>query len=252
MNDDKEIGVYILASGKGTRMGDVTKTVPKPLLTLHGKPIIYRLLDYLLSCEIFNINVNYAYLKDKWEETIKKYHMVNFYNTSSSASIVECFFNMLMQNGHKENTIVLMSADIFFDYRIIKMAVERHKQAHNDVSLVLNKSSGRWKKWQYSFKNDEILDIQIADSIQPIERYFLIFSADILSQYTNGYTKNVGQSLDEFEKNNAYGKGLCFLVKNMLDFGIRVNYQFYDNTLININSIDDFKDAEALAAEIET
>lgn len=252
MNDSKEIGIYILASGKGTRMGDMTKTVPKPLLTLCGKPIIRRLLDNLLGCGFFNISVNYAYLKNKWEDTIKEYQDVNFYNTSSSESIVQCFFNMLLQNECKESTIVLMSADIFFDYRIIEMAIERHKQARNDISLVLNKSSGRWKKWQYSIKNDEIVDIQISDSIQPIERYFLIFSADALSRYTNGFSKNMGQSLKEFERNSAYGKGLCFLVKNMLDFGIRVNYQFFDKRLVNINTIDDFKDAETLVAEIES
>ena len=251
MSNTNEVDIYILASGKGTRMGELTATTPKPLLPLHEKPIIRRLLGYLLNREIFNISVNYAYLKEKWQSLIKEYNSVSFFNTSSNKNIVQCFFNMIMQNECIHNTIVLMSADIFFDYRIIEEAIKHHNAKNHKVTVVLNKNCGKWKRWKYIIESDEIFNIQIADDIQPVERYFLIFSANALTQYTNNFTTNIGENNEEFMNNIAYGQGLCFLVKNMLDAGIKINTIFYENKLININNIDDYREAEALAAELD-
>lgn len=39
--------VVILASGRGTRMGALTDTVPKPMLTVHGKSLLAHKLDIL-------------------------------------------------------------------------------------------------------------------------------------------------------------------------------------------------------------
>lgn len=251
MKNENKLGVYILASGKGSRMGDITEFIPKPLLPLRGKQIIRRLLDYLLNRGIQNINVNYAYLKEKWTDLIEEYNNVSFFDTSNNTNIVENFFYMMMQNKHKYDTIILMSADIFFDYRIIEKAIESHYENRNDVSVILNKYCGKWKKWKYIFNGNKISKIEIADSIQATERYFLILSYGILMQYTKGLTINIGKNEADFKNNIAYGQGLCFLVKNMLDLGIRINYEFYDCDLVNINTIDDFKAAEELAAKLD-
>jgi dTDP-glucose pyrophosphorylase len=37
----------ILAAGKGTRMGDLTKEVPKPMLAVEGKPVLQRIVEGL-------------------------------------------------------------------------------------------------------------------------------------------------------------------------------------------------------------
>jgi UDP-N-acetylglucosamine diphosphorylase / glucose-1-phosphate thymidylyltransferase / UDP-N-acetylgalactosamine diphosphorylase / glucosamine-1-phosphate N-acetyltransferase / galactosamine-1-phosphate N-acetyltransferase len=35
----------ILAAGKGTRMGDLTQSLPKPMLPVEGKPILEHIID---------------------------------------------------------------------------------------------------------------------------------------------------------------------------------------------------------------
>ena len=250
MKSSGEVSVYILASGKGTRMGEMTKIIPKPLLPLNGKPIICRLLDYLLE-EGFQPNVNYAYLKDEWGEIISQYNSTNFYDTSALNNIVQCFFFMLKNDPHISDVIVLMSADLFFDYRLIPQALNFHNQSLGDVTLILNKKCGRWKKWVYDIKGDDLIDIKISDVIQSTERYFLIFSRKALINYTKNFTVNIGHTQDEFDKNSSYGKGLCFLTKNMLDFGLKVKYKIFDDALININSVDDFRIAEHIANELD-
>lgn len=42
----------ILAAGKGTRMGELTTEVPKPMLPVHGKPILEHILQGLMEAGI--------------------------------------------------------------------------------------------------------------------------------------------------------------------------------------------------------
>jgi NDP-sugar pyrophosphorylase family protein len=42
----------ILAAGKGTRMGELTAELPKPMLRVHGKPILEHILDGLKAAGI--------------------------------------------------------------------------------------------------------------------------------------------------------------------------------------------------------
>ena len=41
--------VVILAGGKGTRFSEYTKTMPKPMIKVNGKPIIHRIIDHYMK-----------------------------------------------------------------------------------------------------------------------------------------------------------------------------------------------------------
>jgi dTDP-glucose pyrophosphorylase/predicted transcriptional regulator len=53
--------VVILAGGKGTRLHPLTEQVPKPMVTVAGRPILERLILHLVSCGLsrFSISINY-------------------------------------------------------------------------------------------------------------------------------------------------------------------------------------------------
>ena len=48
----------ILAAGKGTRLGDLTKEIPKPMLPINGKPLLEYIIRYLKENGINDIGVN--------------------------------------------------------------------------------------------------------------------------------------------------------------------------------------------------
>lgn len=61
MSADIEQAV-LLAAGRGTRLGGLTRDIPKPLLDVGGQPIIFRILDGLARAGVRDITVITGYL----------------------------------------------------------------------------------------------------------------------------------------------------------------------------------------------
>ncbi len=58
---DRPNRAVILAGGKGTRLRPITEQVPKPMVSVAGRPILERLILHLVSCGLsrFTISINY-------------------------------------------------------------------------------------------------------------------------------------------------------------------------------------------------
>lgn len=56
---------FILAAGKGNRLGSLTKTVPKPMLELAGKPILEHNILMCKNAGVQDIFINLHYLPNK-------------------------------------------------------------------------------------------------------------------------------------------------------------------------------------------
>ena len=73
----------ILAAGVGSRLGDITKNVPKPMIKIKGKPIIEHNVDLCRKSGIKNIYINLHYLPEKITDFLgngKKYNLNIHYN----------------------------------------------------------------------------------------------------------------------------------------------------------------------------
>jgi NDP-sugar pyrophosphorylase family protein len=57
----------LLAAGRGTRLGPLTERVPKPLLSVAGRPIIVHILDGLFKAGIRDVTIVTGYLAEKLE-----------------------------------------------------------------------------------------------------------------------------------------------------------------------------------------
>lgn len=66
----------IFAAGFGTRMGPLTKTMPKPLVPVLGKPMIDHSLTMLADAGISSIFVNTHYFADQMENHLSSYPTV--------------------------------------------------------------------------------------------------------------------------------------------------------------------------------
>jgi len=60
----------ILAAGRGERLRPLTDTTPKPLLDVHGKPLIVHHLENLAQAGIREVVINLSHLGDMIRDTI--------------------------------------------------------------------------------------------------------------------------------------------------------------------------------------
>ena len=71
MSDINE--AMIFAAGFGKRMHPLTKEVPKPLLKVNGKPIIFYIIEDLINLNFKNILINIHHLPEKFYDELKPY-----------------------------------------------------------------------------------------------------------------------------------------------------------------------------------
>jgi MurNAc alpha-1-phosphate uridylyltransferase len=60
----------ILAAGLGTRMGALTRTLPKPLLAVNGRPLIVHLVTALAAAGLRELVINLAYRGEQIESAL--------------------------------------------------------------------------------------------------------------------------------------------------------------------------------------
>ena len=65
----KKMKVVILAGGLGTRLSEYTKKIPKPMVVLSGKPIIYYIMKHYSNYGFNNFIIASGYKQN----VIKKY-----------------------------------------------------------------------------------------------------------------------------------------------------------------------------------
>ena len=71
-----DVKVVILAGGFGTRLSEYTKDIPKPMVKINGKPIIYHIMKCYAKYGFKNFYIALGY-KGK---IIKNYFKKNFHN----------------------------------------------------------------------------------------------------------------------------------------------------------------------------
>ena len=80
--------VVILAGGKGTRFSEYTKTIPKPMIKVNGKPIIYRIMNHFSKFGFNDFYIALGYKGDvlkKYFRTLKKKEWrINLINTGKN------------------------------------------------------------------------------------------------------------------------------------------------------------------------
>lgn len=63
------IQAILLAGGKGTRLAPLTDNLPKPLVRIHGKPMMQYVLEHLRAAGITNVAIAIAHLGHMIQET---------------------------------------------------------------------------------------------------------------------------------------------------------------------------------------
>ena len=77
--------VVILAGGYGSRLSEYTKTIPKPMVKVLGKPIIHRIIDYYISYGHYEFYIALGYKG----AVIKKYFLNKKFPKKIKINLIE-------------------------------------------------------------------------------------------------------------------------------------------------------------------
>ncbi len=131
--------VLILAAGLGKRMEDLTKTLPKPLLSVKGKPLIDYAFDLIEPLQKENIFVNTHYHSDLIQSHIKK----NYENIKISMEPEILGTGGGIKKIHQNDLLVLNTDNIWHQHfsQEIKRAWEFFQNNQNIDNLLLTKAN---------------------------------------------------------------------------------------------------------------
>lgn len=168
----------ILAAGRGERMRPLTDTLPKPLLRVHGKPLIVWHVEKLAACGFKEIIINIAHLGYKIPEFLG----------DGSTWLVEIKYSDEQQEGGLESAggiikalpllgdepFLVVNGDVFCDYdfnanfdlgeklaHLILVPNPEHNSQGDfglDGSLVVNEAEKKYTFSGIGYYNSKIFD----------------------------------------------------------------------------------------------
>ena len=113
----------ILAAGYGRRMRPFTNDNHKTLLPIAGKPIINRIIDVLITCDIHEIVVVTGYLHDTIVEHLDKAYpqlaITYVYNAKYAETNNIFSLALAFENIKIDSDLVLIESDLIFDPKVL-------------------------------------------------------------------------------------------------------------------------------------
>ena len=156
----------LLAAGRGERMRPLTDTVPKPLLTVRGKPLIVWHLERLARLGVKQVVINLAWLGDQIRAALgdgERWQLQIHYSDEGAAALETGggIFQALPWLGPQPFLVV--NADVFtdLDFGVLRIAPEAlahlvlvanpMHHPHGDFALVNGRvQQDGGARWTYS------------------------------------------------------------------------------------------------------
>jgi NDP-sugar pyrophosphorylase family protein len=170
----------IMSAGKGTRLGEITRSMPKVLVDINGKSLLQHAVEYCCSYGFDDIIVNVHYLADMVEEEIKRINAKGFRISVSDER------ELLLENGgglykarhfFDKNPFLVYNADIVTDLdlsSLLDLHLEKKALATLAVRerpgsrFLLTDKDGVLRGWRNVSTGEEILKADSNEGLKSI------------------------------------------------------------------------------------
>lgn len=131
----------VLCAGMGTRLGHLTKTIPKPMLPLNGRPLLAYTLNYLMQFDIREIAINVHFFPEQIINYFKDGHSygVQLYYSHEEKLLgtAGAMVKLAPWLAGAEDFLVLYG-DILTDQNI-SLLIDKHHKEQSFATLLLHK-----------------------------------------------------------------------------------------------------------------
>lgn len=150
----------IMAGGLGSRLGEITRDIPKPLLPIGGRPIIVLIVEQLRRHGITEIYISVNYKAEK----IKEYFANNPINSVKIAFLEEQQFlgtagSLSLLPKIPDVPLILMNGDILSPMNFGNL-LQMHQGAGKPLTLCTREFSFQIPYGVLQMRGDELIDIE--------------------------------------------------------------------------------------------
>jgi len=237
----------ILSAGCGSRLGDLTKELPKSLVDVNDKSIIQRQIETFRNNGIKEIIVIVGPNKDKFQLNDIEYVIdKNFHEHEQLSSLMTA-------SKHFQNDVVISFGDVIVDNNIMKQIVE----STYDIGIAID------LKWKKNYENrsqhpksEADLALIKSNKITKIKKNLNFIENHQLGEFL-GIMKlsdlGLNKFLDVFEKLNSSHEGkfhdapsfqkayLTDMIDELIQTNEVVNPIFIDGVWFEIDTIEDLE-----------
>ena len=160
----------ILAAGFGSRLAPITDNIPKSLVEVHGKSILFKQIENLYENGITDITIISGYKADILESKVKeKYPQINIICSEDYRTTNNMYSAYLARDVMKNEDFLMMNADVFYDSSVIEELLSfNHKNAivtdiatYYEESMKVVEENGKITKISKQITKDEALGSSI-------------------------------------------------------------------------------------------
>jgi dTDP-glucose pyrophosphorylase len=126
----------IMAGGFGKRLGNKTKSMPKPLLKIGDRSVLETLIKRLESAKYKNIFISTFYLHSKIESFIKNRNSVANIKVLIEKEPLGTAGSISMLNKEEFDFLTVINGDIVSDINLEALEVF-HKERENDITITV-------------------------------------------------------------------------------------------------------------------
>ena len=129
------MNALILAAGLGTRLGDITSKIPKPMIEVNGKSVLEEIILKLLNAGIEKIIINTHYQHNVIEKFISNSNFRNVVKISHEIKILgtaQSVVNNIAELGSED--FMVLHGDNYFSDDLLGL-VEMHKSCIQSILL---------------------------------------------------------------------------------------------------------------------
>lgn len=210
---------FILAAGKGTRLFPFSQTLPKPMLTLLNKPLLFHSIERFLTAGITNIGV--VIKKDDHlipSEVNKAFPDLGVNFIVQERALGTAHAVLQVEEYLTSKNFLVIAGDSLFPASYLTRLSEVHRKEQNDITLSLERMEFDLMKESSTvdYRNGRVLEVREKPQT-PAE-----VLCDLNSAALYMFSKSIFNSLRDIEKSVRSEYELAPVINKIIRQGCRV------------------------------
>jgi NDP-sugar pyrophosphorylase family protein len=236
-----EIRPVVLAGGRGTRMRPRTDVLPKPLLPVDGRPLLwYAIRAALAAAGRPTIALDYKadliqafFAEDDVDMIVLR-----------DSTMVQSLLTISEQNP--ADAYLCMSCDVLMPPQALAEAVARSREQGCCAAGFTELPEEGHKKWHYEVADEILVDLQIKETKTTHERVALVVPHEALHGAVEPLPKPIRAETNP-EELRPFNDGWTLLLRALLDAGVEIHATQTQVPLCNVNEAGDLVAASKFA-----